>query len=74
MGEGAKGITSLAAGIVGKKLSYFSLLEGQETYRCVWINPFDSIYSNIGLKDSFQEHQGENSSNSSLDLYIFIHE
>lgn len=37
-GEGRGGeITFIAAGIMGKKLSYFFLLEGLETYRCVWI-------------------------------------
>lgn len=30
------GVTSVAAGIMSRKLSYFFLLEGQETYRCVW--------------------------------------
>lgn len=35
--DGGRGITSVAAGIISNKLSYFFLLEGQETYRCVWI-------------------------------------
>lgn len=36
-GGRGRGITSVAAGIMSKKLSYFFLLEGQETYRCMWI-------------------------------------
>lgn len=34
--------------------------------------PFDSAYSNIRLKDIFQVHQVKNSSNFSLNLYIFM--